>query len=45
MIREQQGRTREETAELLKVSSDTVAGWVHCPTCRQPTPWQSYDTT
>ncbi|WP_329449815.1 helix-turn-helix domain-containing protein [Streptomyces sp. NBC_01724] len=27
VIREQQGRTQEEAAELLKVSSDTIAGW------------------
>ncbi|MGW0824645.1 helix-turn-helix domain-containing protein [Streptomyces sp. NPDC002845] len=27
VIREQQGRTQEEAAEVLKVSSDTIAGW------------------
>lgn len=27
VIREQQGRTQEEAAELLKVSTDTIAGW------------------
>ncbi|KAF5999361.1 helix-turn-helix transcriptional regulator [Streptomyces sp. WAC00263] len=27
VIREQQGRTQEEAAELLKVSADTIAGW------------------